>query len=100
MAEDIKEDNKKDTKYEPLEFIKQIQDSVELSKRVMEEKLQKSIIENIEEEYKDTDIPIYEKLSPGDIYIVRIIDEELEVIQNDGEDVKYKRVALSIDEPS
>lgn len=52
------------------------------------------------EPYKDTDIPIYEKLSVGDIYIVRIVEKGLEFIQNDGEDVKYKRIELSVDNPS
>ena len=75
-------------------------------KKAMEERIQKSIIDHIEsfpiesihrqkeniEPYKDTDVPIYEKLSSGEVYIIRIIDNELEVIENCDGDVVYKRV--------
>lgn len=74
-------------------------------KKAMEERIQRSIIENIEsfgkankEESKShEDISIYEKLSPGDVYILRIVNGELEVIENHSGDIIYKRVTLSID---
>lgn len=74
-------------------------------KKVMEEKIQRSIIENIEsfgktnkEESKfHEDTPIYEKLSPGDVYILRIVNGELEVIENHDGNITYKTVKLSID---
>lgn len=44
-----------------------------------------------EEEY----ISIHEKLSPEDVYIIRIIRDELEVVENHDGEVVYKRVKLS-----
>ena len=75
-------------------------------KKAMEERIQRSIIENIEgfpiigktnkEQSKShEDTPIYEKLSPGDVYILRIANEELEVIENHGGDIIYKMVKSS-----
>ena len=77
-------------------------------KKAMEERIQRLIIENIEsfpvigktnkEEAKHHDgVPIYEKLSPGDVYILRIINGELEIIENHGGDIIYKTVKLSVD---
>jgi hypothetical protein len=43
------------------------------------------------------DIPIYEKLSPGDVYILRIVNGEREVIENHDGDIIYKMAKLSID---
>lgn len=76
-------------------------------KKAMEERIQRSIVENIEnfpiigktnkEESKShEDIPVHEKLSPGDVYILRIANGELEVIENHGGDIIYKMVKLSI----
>lgn len=113
MVEDNKQDIKQDIKDEFLDYIKQIKNSAALVNVIKELSSdpfkQQLIIDNIEssctpkddiDEYKDTDIPIYEKLSVGDIYIVRIVEKGLEFIQNDGEDVKYRRIELSIDKPS
>jgi hypothetical protein len=77
-------------------------------KKAMEERIQRSIIENIENFHiigktnkegskSHEDIPIYEKLSPGDVYILRIVNGELEVIENRDGDIKYKMAKLSID---
>ena len=77
-------------------------------KKVMEEIIQRSIIENIgsfpimgktnkEESKSHKDTPIYEKLSPGDVYILRIVNGEIEVIENHGGDIIYKIAKLSID---
>lgn len=77
-------------------------------KKAMEERIQRSIIENIESfpivgntnkegSRSHEDILIYEKLSPGDVYILRIVDGELEIIENHGGDIVYKMVKLSID---
>lgn len=74
--------------------------------------LQKMIIENIfskeEEKYlksdprpnsktvqEDEEIPIQEILSPEDIYMIRIIGDEIEVVENHDGNVVYKRVKLS-----
>ncbi len=120
IKQDIKQDVKQDLKDEFLDYVKQIKNGAilvnilkELSsdplRRAVEDKVQQLIIDNIEssctpkddvDTYKDTDVPIYEKLSVGDVYIVRIVEKGLEFIQNDGEDVKYKRIELSIDKPS
>lgn len=77
-------------------------------KKAMEEIIQRSIIENIgsfpimgktnkEGSKSHKDIPIYEKLSPGDVYILRIVNGELEVIENHGGDIIYKMAKLSVD---
>lgn len=77
-------------------------------KKAMEEIIQRSIIENIgsfpimgktnkEGSKSHEDIPIHEKLSPGDVYILRIVNGELEVIENHDGDIIYKTVKLSID---
>lgn len=77
-------------------------------KKAMDERIQRSIIENIEsfpimgkankEEAKHhDDVSIYEKLSPGDVYILRIVNGELEVIENHGGDIIYKTVKLPVD---
>lgn len=115
MVENNKQDNKQYIKDEYLDYTKNVKNLAILVNAIKElssdpfKKAAQQFIDNIEsscspkddiEAYKDTDIPIYEKLSVGDIYIVRIIDKELEVIQNDGEEVKYKRITLSIDKSS
>lgn len=77
-------------------------------KKTMEERIQRSIIGNIESfpiigktnkegSKSHEDIPIYEKLSPGDVYILRIVNGELEVIENHDGDIIYKTVKLPID---
>jgi len=44
---------------------------------------------------KDEEIPIHEKLSPEDVYIIRIIEDELEVVENYNGEVAYKRIKLT-----
>ncbi len=78
-------------------------------KKAMEERIQRSIIESIESFGKTNKegsksheaipiaIPIYEKLSPGDVYILRIVNGELEIIENRDGDIICKIVKLSID---
>jgi hypothetical protein len=54
--------------------------------------LKSSIGSTYKEEAKHYgDIQIYEKLSPGDVYIPRIVNGELETIQNHGGNIIYKR---------
>ena len=38
---------------------------------------------------------IYERLSPGDVYIIRKIGDELEVVENRYGELVYKRIKLS-----
>lgn len=75
-------------------------------KRAIDEKVQRSIIENIEntfynkQEQKETrshkeDIQIHDKLSPGDIYILRIVGNCLEVVENHNGDAIYRRLTLA-----
>ena len=75
-------------------------------KKAMEEIIQRSIIENVgsfpimgktnkEGSKSHEDIPIYEKLSPGDVYILRIVNGELEIIENNSGNIIYKTVKLS-----
>ncbi len=78
-------------------------------RKSLEERIQRSIIENInafkqekiipdkeEKEDKENIINICEKLSPGEIYILRIIDNELEVVENKNGDSIYKVIKISI----
>lgn len=81
-------------------------------KKVMEEKLQRLIVENIETPFykpdqnlksrlhKDEDVLIYEKISPRDIYMLGIINGELEIIENRDGEIVYRKIRLSSDKLS
>lgn len=45
--------------------------------------------------HEDDEVSIYEGLSSGDVYIIRKIGDELEVVENHYGEVVYKRIRLS-----
>jgi len=91
----------------PTGFLDQFQNQIaknpSLQKMIIESTLPQPIGMNAQEKSspnndtcnKDEDIPIYEKLSPEDIYIIRIVGDELEVVENHDGVAIYKMIRLA-----